>query len=317
MKRLVVPVDLGGSPTECRVRPPLRRRPEPAVVRALIEHYGRDRAPDGGVRMEVAFFHGGVPDAALLEACVPLPVRVSCSPADLTRADAAALVRAGVETIEVEVLTFDTAVLRGLDRGYGPKRVRAMLAGLRGHGLRVGVTLAPGLPGSTHASAVADAQLLADADPPLADFVRILPALAYPGSGLAALAAAERWQPMTVPEAVTTCAAMLDVFDAAGIPVARVGAQPGQDLPARAVAGPAHPGLRGLVEARRYRRRMQAALAGAPRSRPAIVRVNPKDLAWAKGTANANVRALRAALGLPALRVEPDPGVARGEVEVA
>jgi hypothetical protein len=317
VRRLIVPVDLGGSPTPCRVRPPLRPAPAPEVVHALIEHYARDRAPAGGVRLEVAFFHGGVPDDALLAACRPYPVRVSCSPADLGRDDAARLVAAGVETIELEVLTFDAAVLRGLARAYAPARALAMLAGLRARGVRVGVTLMPGLPGSIHAGALADADRLARADPPLADFVRVTPALAFAGSGLEALAASGAWVPMRLGEAVTTCAAILDRFEDAGLPVVRVGMQPGHDVPVAAVAGPVHPGLRGLVEARRYRRRMQEALVAVPRSRPAVLRVNPKDVAWARGTANANVRALRAALGLPGLRVEPDPGVDRGVVEVA
>ncbi|MFT4977718.1 MAG: hypothetical protein ACI8S6_003625, partial [Myxococcota bacterium] len=94
---VIVPVDFGGSPTACRIRPPLRARPEPALVTALIEHYRTERAaPDAA--LEVAFFHGGLPDAAMLEAASGCALRVCCSPGDLSRAEASRLAAAGVGT---------------------------------------------------------------------------------------------------------------------------------------------------------------------------------------------------------------------------
>ena len=144
--------------------------------------------------------------------------------------------------------------------------------------------------------------------------MRLRPALARAGSGRAALVKASAGPPMRLGEAVTTWEALLDQFDAAGVPGIRVGLQVGPDVPDALVAGPAHPHLRGLVEARRYRPRMAAALRDHPRARPAVLRVTPRDLSCAKGTANANLKALRATLGLRMLSVEPDPVVERGDV---
>jgi histone acetyltransferase (RNA polymerase elongator complex component) len=297
------------------LRPPQRPAPLTETIEALIEHYREDRMSPGA-RLEVGFFHG-VPDEAQLAVSAPHPIRVACSPADLDRATVARLQAAGVETIELEVLTFDGGVLRDLRRGYSAARAKAMLLGLRALGVRTGAVLAPGLPGSSHDSAVMDARVIAESDPPLADFVRLIPALALRGAPLCAWVQAGRWSPMSIAEAATTCHACLDVLDAGDVPVVRVGLQAGPDVSVPVVAGPAHPDLRGLVEVRRFHRRMAEALAGMPRSRPAVVRVNPRDLSWAKGTANANVRALRAELGLVSLRVEPDPEVPRGRVQVA
>jgi hypothetical protein len=308
----IVPVDLGGSPTPCRVRPPLRPPPDPETLRALVRHYTEDRSPPGPVEAVVAFFRGGLPPEALLDAATGHPLRLSCSPADLDRAAATRLQAHGMRRVELEVLTLDPSVLRRLVRGYTATRALQMVPALQEMGLEVGVVLAPGLPGASHAGALADAdRLLAEARP---DFVRIHPALAIEGSGLAELARRGDWAPMRLGEAVTTCEALLDRFDAAEVPVIRVGRQPGSDFPERVVAGPVHPSLRGLVEARRYRRRMEAALRGHPRARPAVLAVHPADLSWAKGTANANVKALRSALGMRALAVEPDPAVPRGRV---
>lgn len=315
-RRILVPVDLGGSPTPCLVRPPLRKPPDPATVAALVESYRRDRAPPGGLPIEVAFFHGGLPDPALVAAAGSHPLRLSCPPGDLSRSQVEDLVRAGLHTVEVEALTFDEGVLRDCRRGYGARQARALLRGLKELGLRVGLVLAPGLPGGSHEQALRDAAVAAGQEDPTlrVDFVRVLPALAWQGSGLAARAAAGRWRPMRLGEAVTTCSAMVDLLEAAGVPVARVGLQPGADLPGTVAAGPVHPDLRGLVQARRFRARMERALGAPPPGARLALQVHPQDLSWAKGPANANVRALRAALGLSELRLVPDPAQARGSV---
>lgn len=319
MKRLVVPVDLGGSPTACAVRSPLRGPPAPETVEALIDHYLTERHPGGDAQAEVAFFHGGLPSDVLLEVCRPHPVRVACSPADLSRAGARRLQAGGVTTIEIELLTFCSDVLRGCSRGYTPGRVRAMLTGLGSLGFRRGGVLVSGLPGSSHHSAVSDARVLAGdgRDGARVEFARLLPALAFEGSKLAVWHAQQRWKPMSLGEAVTTTLEQVLVLESAGVEVARVGVQPGQDLSVKVVGGPVHPNLRALVEVRRFRGLMAAALASLPSERSAAVLVNPKDLSWAKGTANENLRALRAALGRPDLEVRPDEQVARGTVAVA
>ena len=61
-------------------------------------------------------------------------------------------------------------------------------------------------------------------------------------------------------------------------------------------------------------RRMRSTLNLVPRQREAVLRVHPADLSWAKGQANANLRALRVELGLTALRVSPDATLERGTV---
>lgn len=315
-RRTVVPIDLGGSPTACAVRPPLRPPPSPETVAALVEHYRVERRPGPDSNLEVAFFHGGVPDAALVEAAAPYPLRLACSPTDLPRETVEWLVRHGLETVEVEVLTFQSEVLRACRRGYGRSEALSMLRGLKELGLRVGAVLSPGLPGSSHAAALDDARLVAGLDPAgvRADFVRLQPALALDGSQLQPLAESGRWIPMDLGQAVTTVAACLDIFDQAGVAVARVGLQPGADLPVQAVAGPVHPNLRALAESRRFRARMGRVLEGRSLGGSVVLRVHPKDLSWAKGTANENIRALRAQHRLRALELETDATIPRGRV---
>lgn len=306
----LIPVDLGGSPTECWRRPPLRPAPAPELVEALIEHYRTERAPEAA--LEVGFFHGGLPDDALMAAASGLPIRLACSPADLTRAAAARLIAGGLETIELALGSLDVRVLRTNRIGVRRAVLLEMIEALGELGLRVGVVLSPGLPDASHDTALATARALIGR----ADFVRIEPTLALSGSRLSALADSGRWEPMSLGEAVTTTLAMVETLEDAGIEIARLGLQPGQDIPCRATAGPVHPNLRQLVEFRRFYARMAHELALVPRGSEVELQVNPRDLSWAKGTANTNVRALRAAHALASLRIRTDEGVPRGDVRL-
>ena len=233
-----------------------------------------------------------------------------------------------MNTIELEVATFSRGVLRGCARGYTARQAAGAVLGLQDLGFRVGMTLIPGLPGSNHEDAVADARRLVlapapttaegpDTTPLPVHFVRLYPALALEGSGLADRVARGLWRPMTVPQAVTTLVEMVEILAEREIPIARIGLQPKQDLPVAVVAGPLHPDLRGRVEVRRFLHRMADALGDVRQGQRVVLRINPKDLSWAKGTANENLRELRARHGLAALTLWPDEGLQRGTVVLA
>lgn len=310
---LIVPVDLGGTSHPWLLRPPLRPAPQPDVVAALVQHYRAERRQHPDQPLEVAFFHGGLPSDAALEAAGPGPKRLACLPGDLSPTTLSHLVARGVSTIELDVGTAHTAVRRGVGRRLTRGALERMIHGLSDRNLRVGVVLSPGLPGSSHDGAVEDAAWVVSLGG--VRFVRLLPALAWRGSPAEQLVADGRWQPMRVSEAVTSLEVMMDVLEAGAVEVARVGLQPGPDLGGTVVAGPVHPNLRALVQYRRFRRKLRVALEWMPRARVAVVRVHPADLSWARGQANANVRALRSELRLRELQVRPDPSVSRGTVQ--
>jgi len=317
MRRLVVPVDLGGPRHRCATAPPPRPAPEPETVEALIHHYDQERRRSGTDRLEVAFFHGGLPGPALLDAVCGRPLRVATTPADLSPDDLPRLREVGVETLELAILTFEPAVLRACNRGYRSSEAGAVIRAAKKSGFRVGVTLSPGLPGSSHAAGLADATRLGSELDLRPDFVRVLPALAFAGSQLATWAAEGRWRPMNLGEAVSTVSEMVDHLEDAEISVARVGLQVGPDIVGEVHAGPVHPNLRGLVEARRFQRRLLELLSGRARGSRVVVAVNPADLAWVKGVANENLRAVRAELGFAAVHLAPDAAVPRGSVRLA
>ena len=313
----ILPVDLGGATSPCEVMPPRRPPPPPELVAALIAQPLRDRPPRPGDRVEVGFFHGGLPTPAQLRAASGLPLRLSVHPRDLRPEHLEPLIAAGLEVVELEVLTLDDSVLRPLRRGYTGEGALRQLRALRRAGLRVGAHLWPGLPGSSHGTLLSDLDRLLRADGgPLVDHLRLLPALALEGSGLARMVAAGRWAPMTLGQAVTCCAAALDLAEAAGVTVIRVGLQPGPDLPVRVTAGPWHAGLRGLVQRRRWAARLADALAPYAGAGDVEVHVNPADLPDAQGVARETVRGLRGRLSLPGLELRGAADLPRGALRV-
>ena len=117
--------------------------------------------------------------------------------------------------------------------------------------------------------------------------------------------------------AVNILGQMVEIIEAQSISIARIGIQPGQDIPVSAVAGPVHPNLRGEVESRRFARRLEALLHDAHKGAHVVVSVNPKDLHLAKGVSNINTRSLTHRHQLASMQFETDADVARGTVSVA
>ncbi len=285
---------------------PAPRSPSPATLAALVEHYQRDRAAPGD-QVLVGFYGGAPPSEALLDAIGGLPFQIRVRPDLLSRADVARLLERGLRGVELDVLCFDDLVLRACRRPYRKHRVLQMATGLREAGLRVGVTLAPGLPGSGFETSIADAQLAAVHF----DTARIHPVLVLDRSALREVHAAGQYTPLALGEAVTVCRAMMDVLEDAGVIVIRVGMQPGPDGLGRAIAGPAHSSLRELVEARRVLDRLYTLVS--PHRGVAHVRVNcaPADVGRTHGPYNQHKRALRAEFGIEQIEIRADPGLVR------
>jgi hypothetical protein len=145
-----------------------------------------------------------------------------------------------------------------------------------------------------------------------ADTARLHPVLVVHDSRLRDAHRRGAYAPLTIAEAVTACHEALEILETGGVRVLRIGQQATPDGLGRAVAGPRHPSLRELVEARRALRRLRALLEGAPAGGEVEVRCAPADISRARGPRNQHIRALRAEYRLSELRVRPDPDLPRG-----
>lgn len=310
---VIVPINLGCCTHDprCLLCPPPPPPPGPELVEALIHHYRTERAsPDAP--LQVGFYGGAPPTPELLEACGGLPFVARIRPDLLSRRDVATLVAQGAIGIELDVLTFRDEALRSAGRRHRRRLALEQIDGLRSAGLAVGVVLAIGLPSTSHSSSVDDALLVRDR----IDSVRLHPVLVLAGARLREAHMNKRYEPLSLGSAITTCQAMLELLEPAGVQIIRVGQNPAPDGLGRAVAGPYHPSLRQLVDARRVLEMLHRHLRGVHSGARIAIRCHPADETQTRGPYNQHIRTLRAAHDLEEVRVEVDPDLSRGELAV-
>lgn len=171
-----------------------------------------------------------------------------------------ALREAGCACVELGVQSFADDVLRLSRRGYGGETARAACAAVRAAGMRVGVQLMPGMPGSRPEIFLSDVrQALAQGSACL----RFYPCLVLDGTELAALWRAGGFRPWSLAMTLDVLAEALSLAQRAGVPVIRMGLAPEAGLTTAVLAGPRHPALGARVQARCLWRQVARCLARA------------------------------------------------------
>jgi histone acetyltransferase (RNA polymerase elongator complex component) len=165
----------------------------------------------------------------------------ACDPALLAR-----LAAAGLTMVEIGAQTFRDDVLAAAGRGHDAAAIRRAAASVRQAGIALGLQLLPGLPGHAPADLAHDAAEAVALGPAL---VRLHPCLVARGTELAALYAAGRYAPWSLPDTIEALAGVLPVFWRAGVAVARIGLAPEPGFDDAVLAGPRHPALGGRVRA--------------------------------------------------------------------
>lgn len=315
MKRpdVIVPIQLGCCPDSprCLLCNPPPDPVGPEKIEGLVAHYSDRAGPDDRI---VAWFFGGAPPKdEQVAALHGLPFAIRVRPDLFSRADADRLIAAGCVAVELDVLSFDDEAVRGIGRSHRKRLVLEQAQSLAERGVRVGVVLSPGLPGTSAETCLADARQAAE----IAHTARLHPVLVLRDAGLREPHMDGRYEPLSLGDAVTVCRRMLDLLEQAGVQVLRIGQQPGPDeLGGRAVAGPQHSSFRELVESRRTLDSIQGMLVGIARGSRVAIRCAPADVGRVRGPRNQHVRTLRADHGLDEVQVRPDPELPRGRFEV-
>lgn len=311
-------------PPPGRILPPI---PGPEVVREAV---ARTRARRGDRPVEIAFYGGDLwalprgPRTALLDAAEgevrrgrAVSIRLALAPESVLRAPLAEFRARGVRTVEVGVWSMARGPLESLGARRQPRAGTEALGRLIRARLRAIAVLMPGLPNSSHRTALASIDAVLRARPA---GVRLLPALALGGTILGEAFVDETWVPMARSEAVTTCKEMLRRVRAAHVPVLRVGLQPDQDLweAPPVLAGPYVGDLRMIVESELLRAEATAALTSAWSfgTRAVTFVVHPREESWLRGPENATIRQLRERFRLEEVRILPVAEQPPGRVRV-
>lgn len=237
-------------------------------VHQLIRQHLRTH---GEQELEIAFFGGsftGIPleeQEAYLRIAVlyrdqypKLKIRASTRPDCITEPVIALLQRYRVDTIELGVQSMEDKVLAASGRGHTSRDVAEAVQRLQRAGIAVGIQTMLGLPEDTPEGALQTAGEVVRLRP---DMVRIYPTLVIQDTMLETLYEKGLYMPLSLGEAAALTAQLLDLYEAADIPVIRVGLQPTEQMGKEVIAGPYHPAFRQLADSLRAYGEMKRLLA--------------------------------------------------------
>ena len=269
-------------------------------------------APGSGY--ELAFYGGSftaIPETeqeVLLAAALPAresgavsAIRVSTRPDAVTKEKLARLRFYGVETVELGAQSMCDEVLLRCGRGHTSADTVEAAKLVKDAGFTLILQMMTGLPGSGEARDIQTARSIAALHP---DGVRIYPTVIIRDTPLEDLWRAGKYREHTVEDAVRVCAHILPIFDAAGIPVIRLGLNPSDELSGgAAVAGAYHPALGELVRSRLWRDKAETVLSGVEPGEDVVLGVARSRISVMTGQHRANVSYLQERFALRSLRV--------------
>ena len=304
---------------------------EPATAETVHEAIKNAAALGlGDVKRQLAFYGGSftaIPAAQqeellgaakeYLDSGFLSSVRLSTRPDAIDDAVLDRLRRYGVETVEIGAQSLDDRVLKLSARGHTAADVENASRMIKAAGFRLILQMMTGLPGDTPETSVRTAERIIAMKP---DGVRVYPTVIVKDTALYDFWLRGTYREHTVEDAVSVCARILPMFEAAGIPVIRLGLNPTDDLSGGDAAGGAyHPALGELVKSRIMLQRAAALLeaAGAAPGGSAEIYVHPSRVSQMTGQHRGNIEALKERFGLESVKVKPDPGLDRDDIRTA
>lgn len=279
-----------------------------------------------GTKRQLAFYGGSftaIPECMqteLFEAARPYyesgvisSIRLSTRPDAIDGAVLRRLEKYGVETVELGAQSMCDEVLRLSGRGHSSEDVCNASRLIKASGFKLILQMMTGLPGDSDERAVETAERIIALSP---DGVRIYPTVIVRDTALYDLWKAGKYTEHTVEDAVRVCAKIAPMFDAAGIPIIRMGLNPTEDLSGGdAVAGAYHPALGELVRSRIMLEKARDILSRTAAGSRIALLVNRSDVSKMSGQHRCNVKALMSEFSLKELKIR-ESDVKSGEIRV-
>ena len=277
-------------------------------------------------KRQLAFYGGSftaIPTAdqlALLQAAQPYladgtidSIRLSTRPDAIDEEILARLKKYGVSTVELGAQSLCDKVLYLSGRGHTAKEVEDASRLIKAAGFELILQMMTGLPGDTDESCVETAERIIALKP---DGVRIYPTVIVRDTALYDMWQAGEYPEHTVEDAVRVCAKITELFDAAGIPIIRMGLNPTEDLSGGDAAGGAyHPALGELVRSRIMLHRAIELLREVKPNASVVLGVNKSDVSKMTGQHRCNINELTQRYGLKSLKVRASD-VKNGEITI-
>ncbi len=302
---------------------------EAEVIKTIEEHLA---TIPSGAKVEVAFFGGNftmvekVKQEEYLAAANRYlqdgrvqGIRISTRPDGIDEGILEYLKKWGVKTIELGVQSLSDEVLTASGRGYRAEAVVKACRLIKEYGFRLGIQLMIGLPGDNLERDLVTAREVIKLQP---DMVRIYPTLVIAATQLEKLYLKGKYTPLTLAEALHNSLMVFLQFQKEGIPVIRMGLQPGEELRREGcvVAGPFHPAFGELVEQEAFKIQAGEAIEQYFRNhtneRELLLFVHPRDISKVVGQRRANLDYLRERFGLLRIKVRGIDTMVRDSVGV-
>lgn len=167
-------------------------------------------------------------------------IRISTRPDCIDVGTLEILKKYGVRTVELGVQSLDDKVLALAKRGHTAKQSLDAVKLIQDAGLEPGMQMMCGLPGDTREKDIETAKKIIETG---CRQVRIYPVVVIDGTYLATMYKRGEYAPLSVEEAVDTCAILCDMFEKAEVTVLKCGLHSDSG----SIAGPFHPAFGELV----------------------------------------------------------------------
>ncbi len=219
-------------------------------------------------------------------------IRLSTRPDYISNEILELLSRFSVQTIELGLQSMDDTVLTCSKRGHTAKQAEDACRAIINYGFALVGQMMIGLPASTRESEIETARKIIALG---ATAVRIYPTVVFYETPLCEMAKTREYTPLTLEEAITRSADVLEIFEAHGVPCIRLGLCATEDLtsPEEVFGGPNHPALGELIMSECYYRRILSALRERELvGKEAVLRVPAREFSRAVGQRRQNIKRL-------------------------
>ena len=271
-------------------------------INCYLESIGSDVS-----EVEIAFFGGSFTclprkqQITYLEAVQPFlkhpkvsGIRLSTRPDYIDKEGLFLLKAYNVKVIELGIQSFADKVLKASGRFYSSELAVNACQLIQAERFRLGIQVMIGLPEATHEYDLMTAEIIAAIKP---NMVRLYPTLIIRDTPLEHIYKHRKYKPLTLDEAVQTCADMKEIICRENIAIIRMGLQPNEELQnGEVIAGPFHPAFGELVEQMLFFRQAHDLLkehyANSQPGQPLALIVNPKDISKLIGYKRKNIMML-------------------------
>lgn len=228
-------------------------------------------------------------------------VRVSTRPDAIDEHKLAFLAENHVETVELGIQSFDSAVLIASGRFYTPEEAEEACRLVLSQGLNLGIQLMTGLPKDSYERSLSSMRKALSLH---CQMIRIYPTLVIKKTPLAALWAKGDYRPQSLDDAVTCCRDMLALAHRQGVPVIRMGLNPSLSIESSVLDGPYHPAFGHCVRSALKQRQLEILLLGEEVGEKVTLAAPPGEIPLLAGQEKQNRHWLKSKFGAEAVLAE-------------